>query len=100
MIPRGQRYVLSWRTRRRPDTAVRYLEALVSALEAEGWRFVRLYRAEEFPIPVPLLWVYVRDVGIAVSVLAVPGGSWAYYEAQRGRSASWRSAATRERRPS
>lgn len=64
--------------------AVRYLEALVAALEPEGWRFVRLYRTEEFPVP--LLWVYVRDIGIAVSVLAVPGGTWAYYEAQRGRA--------------
>ncbi|MFI0481939.1 hypothetical protein [Actinomadura sp. 9N215] len=81
-----QRSVLWWRTRRRPEMAIRYLEALVVALEPEGWRFVRLYRIEEFPIPVPLLWVYVRHVGIAVSVLAVPGGSWAYYEAHRGRA--------------
>ncbi|MFI0372674.1 hypothetical protein ACH35V_32845 [Actinomadura sp. 1N219] len=86
MIGRVQRSVLWWRTRRRPDTAVRYLEALVDALEPEGWRFVRLYQLEEFPIPVPMLWVYVRHVGIAVSVLAVPGGSWAYYEAHHGRS--------------
>ncbi|WUH98178.1 hypothetical protein OHR68_32460 [Spirillospora sp. NBC_00431] len=86
MIGTVQRSVLSWRTRRRPETAVRYLEALVVALEPEGWRFVRLYRIQEFPIPVPLLWVYVRHIGMAVSVLAVPGGSWAYYEAHRGRA--------------
>ncbi|MFA1537776.1 hypothetical protein [Actinomadura monticuli] len=82
-----QRSVLRWRTRRRPEVAVRYLEALAADLQVDGWRLVRLYRPEEFPIPVPLLWVYVRDVGLAVSVLAIPGGAWGYHEAQRGRAA-------------
>ncbi|MWA04557.1 hypothetical protein F8568_030090 [Actinomadura sp. LD22] len=73
------------RTRRRSETAVRHLEALAVALEPDGWRFVRLYRREEFPLPVPLLWVYVRDVGLAVRARAVRGGGWVYGEAQRGR---------------
>ncbi|MEU5992730.1 hypothetical protein ABZ806_27495 [Spirillospora sp. NPDC047418] len=81
-----RRSVLWWRTRRRPEVAVRYLDALVAEMQVDGWRFVRLYRPEEFLIPGPLLWVYVRDVGIAVSVLAVPGGAWSYYEAKRGRA--------------
>ena len=85
MLPREvHRSVLWWRTRRRPEVAVRYLEALAAELQVDGWRFVRLYRPEESPIPV--LWAYVRDVGIAVSVLAVPGGAWSYHEAQRGRA--------------
>lgn len=54
-----------------------------------GWRVVRLYHPEEFAIPVPLLWVYAGGasdhVGVAVSVLATSGGTWAYHEAQRGR---------------
>ncbi|MFA1550793.1 hypothetical protein [Actinomadura chokoriensis] len=39
-----QQSVLGWRTRRRPEVAVRYLEALAAELEVDGWRFVRLYR--------------------------------------------------------
>lgn len=85
----AERYLLRWRTRRGRDTATRYLELLAVALRPKGWRIVRLYHAEEFAMPVPLLWVYAggtsEHVGVAVSVLATSGGTWAYHEAQRGR---------------
>ncbi|NVI91073.1 hypothetical protein [Actinomadura sp. BRA 177] len=84
----AERHLLRWRTRRGHGTAMRYLDELAAALAPQGWRFVRFYRREEFPVPVPLLWVHARatkDVGIVVSVLAVPGRAWAYHDAQRGR---------------
>lgn len=88
-VPSPERYRLSLRTRLGRDLAVRNLELLAVALRQRGWRYVRLYRKEEFPVPVPLLWVYASgaadDVGIVVSVLATRGGSWGYYEARRGR---------------
>ncbi|MES9536206.1 hypothetical protein [Actinomadura sp. NPDC000600] len=83
-----ERLLLRWRTRRGHRTAVRFLEMLAGAVGARGWRCVRLYEPEEFPMPVPLLWIYAsgvaEDVGVVVSVRAVPGG-WAYHRAQRGR---------------
>ncbi|MFA1549318.1 hypothetical protein [Actinomadura chokoriensis] len=84
---RAERHLLRWRTRRGDETATRYLDELAAALAPQGWRFVKFYRREEFPVPVPLLWVHARatkDVGIVVSVLAVPGRAWAYHDAQRG----------------
>ncbi|TDD91074.1 hypothetical protein E1293_02585 [Actinomadura darangshiensis] len=84
-----QPYLLRWRTYRGRRTAVRFLEVLAVAVKAHGWRCVKLYEPEQFPMPVPLLWVYAsgvaEDVGVVVSVRAVPGGGWAYYQAQRGR---------------
>jgi hypothetical protein len=60
---------------------------LAVALAPRGWRLVRLYRAQDFPVP--LLWVYAGGlddgVGLGVVVLAVPGGAWAYHDAERGR---------------
>ncbi|QFG21108.1 hypothetical protein [Actinomadura sp. WMMB 499] len=68
---------------------MRYLNLLAVALEPRGWRLVRLYRPQEFPIPVPLLWIYASgaadDVGLVVNVLATPHRTWAYHEAARGR---------------
>ncbi|TMR05420.1 hypothetical protein ETD83_06890 [Actinomadura soli] len=85
---RTERLLLRWRTRMGRETAMEYLDALVMALRPKGWRFVGYYRSEEFLVPLPLLWVYangVEDLGIVVSVLATPGGTWAYHEAPRGR---------------
>ncbi|MDL4819732.1 hypothetical protein [Actinomadura opuntiae] len=59
------------------------------AVRMDGWRCVKLYRDERFPVSVPLLWVYAsgvaEDVGVVVEVRAVPGNGWAYCEARRGR---------------
>jgi hypothetical protein len=75
---------------------VRYLDTLSAALKPLGYRPVRLYRPEEFPVPVtlptlwePFLWVYVpgpySHVGTVVNARAVANQMWAYHEAQRGR---------------
>ncbi|GAA0601904.1 hypothetical protein [Actinomadura livida] len=79
-----ERGVLLCRTRMGRKTAVRHLDVLSVALRPRGWRFVKLYR----PAPIPLLRVYANgaeEIGIMVSVLAIPGGAWGYHEAQRGR---------------
>ena len=82
-----ERHVLRWRTYRGRATAERFLSVLAVALAPRGWRLVRLYRAQDFPVP--LLWVYAGGlddgVGLGVVVLAVPGGAWAYHDAERGR---------------
>ena len=82
-----ERHVLRWRTHRGGATAERYLTLLAVALEPRGWRLVRLYRAQGFPVP--LLWVYASGpddhVGLGVLALAVPGGAWGYHVAERGR---------------
>ena len=88
LIVRAERRLLRWRTRRGHRTAARYLDDLATALAPQGWRFKKFYRREEFAVPVPLLWVHAqatKDVGIVVSVLATPGRTWAYHEAQWGR---------------
>ncbi|MFI0405344.1 hypothetical protein [Actinomadura sp. 3N508] len=85
---RAERLLLWWRTRMGRETAMDYLDALAMALRPQGWRFVGYYRSEEFLVPLPLLWVYANgaeDIGVVVSVLATPGGTWAYHEAARGR---------------
>ncbi|QFG24626.1 hypothetical protein [Actinomadura sp. WMMB 499] len=83
------RPLLRLRTRLGRDVAERHLELLVVALQPIGWRCLRLYERNEFPLPSPLLWVYASgaadDVGMLISVLAAPHGSWAYHDAQRGR---------------
>lgn len=79
-----ERSALYWRTRLGRATAVRYLDVLSVALRPQGWRFIKVYR----PATIPLLWVYANGgegVGVVVSVLAVPGGAWAYHDARRGR---------------
>ncbi|TDC62413.1 hypothetical protein E1200_25850 [Actinomadura sp. GC306] len=85
---RAERHLLRWRTRRGHETAARYLDDLAAALAPRDWRFKKFYRREEFPVPVPLLWVHAqatKDIGIIVSVLATPGRTWSYHEASRGR---------------
>ncbi|QKW33286.1 hypothetical protein HUT06_03950 [Actinomadura sp. NAK00032] len=76
------------RTRLSRRTTIGYLDALAVALQPQGWRFVKFYRPEEFPTPLPMLWVHAgfsKEVGIVVSVRATPGGTWGYYETLRGR---------------
>jgi len=71
-------------------TAVWRLEALRVAVLPLGWRCVGLYDRWEFRFPVPLLWVYAsghgQDVGAVVTVRALPGGGWGYFEAGDGRA--------------
>ncbi|MEU8801128.1 hypothetical protein [Spirillospora sp. NPDC048819] len=83
------RLVLEARTLRGHDPAVRKLEVLRVALMPLGWRCVGLYDKREFRFPVPLLWVYASgaadDIGAAVTVRALPGEMWGYFEAGDGR---------------
>ncbi|GAA1812762.1 hypothetical protein GCM10009735_52800 [Actinomadura chokoriensis] len=86
---RAERHMLRVRTRLGRSTAVRYLDLLAVALKPKGYRFVWLYRPDEFPISLPLLWVCAvgpdGHVGLVVSARVVAGGAWAYHEAQGGR---------------
>lgn len=85
--------MLRCRTRVGHNTALRYLEGLAVALEASGWRCVRLYRPDGFPISLPVLRVYAPgavDVEVWIHVRAEPNGLWCYYEAHRGRGAGGR----------
>ncbi|TDB76910.1 hypothetical protein E1264_37920 [Actinomadura sp. KC216] len=78
--------LLQWRTERNRDTAVRYLDLLAVALEGRGWRCVKTYRPEVVPVRTPLLRVYGADrAATTFTVVAVPGGGWAFHEAPRGR---------------
>lgn len=83
------RMILEARTLLSHDAAVRRLEALRVALMPLGWRCVGLYDKQEFRLPVPLLWVYASghadDVGAVLTVRALPGDSWGYFEAGNGR---------------
>ncbi|MEU8801288.1 hypothetical protein [Spirillospora sp. NPDC048819] len=87
MSAQVEQCVLRWRTHRGGATAERFLSVLAVALEPRGWRLVRLYRAQGFPLP--LLWVYAggpyNHVGLGVVVLAVSGRAWGYHDAERGR---------------
>lgn len=81
-------YALRCRTRIGHNTAMRYLDCLAVALAPAGWRCVRLYRPDEFPIFLPVLRVYApgaEDVEVWVHARAEPHGVWSYYEARRGR---------------
>ncbi|TDD79723.1 hypothetical protein E1293_22455 [Actinomadura darangshiensis] len=86
---RAGRHLLGWRTRLGRSTAVRNLDLLAIAVQARSYRFVKLYQADEFPTRPPLLWVFAFSpddhVRVAVTVHAMPGRGWAYYEAGRGR---------------
>ena len=81
--------MLRWRTRLGRSTAIRNLDLLAVALQTRSYRFVKLYQADEFPTRPPVLWVFAfgpdDHARVAVTVQAVPGGGWAYYEAGRGR---------------
>ncbi|TDB83619.1 hypothetical protein E1264_27630, partial [Actinomadura sp. KC216] len=48
-----------------------------------------LYDKREFRFPVPLLWVYASgaadDIGGVITVRALPGRAWGYFEAGDGR---------------
>ncbi|MEU8797258.1 hypothetical protein [Spirillospora sp. NPDC048819] len=83
------RLILEARTLGCHDAAVRRLEVLRVALLPLGWRCVGLYDKWEFRFPVPLLWVYASghadDVGAVVTVRALPGEAWGYFEAGDGR---------------
>ncbi|WUH99446.1 hypothetical protein OHR68_39145 [Spirillospora sp. NBC_00431] len=83
------RVVLEWRTFAGHEVAVRKLELLRVALLPMDWRCVGLYDKQEFRFPVPLLWVYASgaadDVGAVVTVQALPGQAWGYFEAGDGR---------------
>ncbi len=83
---RAERYVLKWRTRLGKETTTQHLDLLVAALLPGEWRFVKFYRSDVHPMPLPLLWISgAENIGLVVTVLATPGGTWGYYEAQRGR---------------
>ncbi|MFB4305264.1 hypothetical protein [Actinomadura sp. GTD37] len=66
-------------------TIIRNLDLLAVALAPKGYRYVKLYQADELPTRPPTLWVFAfgldDHVRVAVSVRATPGGNWAYYEA-------------------
>ncbi|MFB4312144.1 hypothetical protein [Actinomadura sp. GTD37] len=83
------RLVLEARTLVGHEAAVRRLEGLRFALLPLGWRCVGLYDRREFRFPVPLLWVYASghayDVGAVITVRALPGERWGYFEAGNGR---------------
>ncbi|GAA1791273.1 hypothetical protein [Actinomadura chokoriensis] len=83
------RHLLRWRTRLGRSTGIRNLDLLAVAVQARSYRFVKLYQADEFPTRPPVLWVFAFSpddhVRIAITVHAMPGGGWAYYEAGSGR---------------
>lgn len=85
----GERHMLRLRTRWQRATAIRHLDLLAAALKPRGYRCIKLYRTDEFPFPLSLLWVFAcgpeDHVGVALSVEATPGGTWGYYDAVRGR---------------
>ncbi|MFD0902195.1 hypothetical protein [Actinomadura sediminis] len=86
---RGEWRGPNWTTRRNRAAVVRHLDLLAVALKPKGYRCIKLYRADQFPVPLSLLWVFAcgtdNAVGVAVGVRAIPGNAWGYYEATRGR---------------
>ncbi|MGP4024558.1 hypothetical protein [Actinomadura sp. 3N407] len=96
-----ERHVLRWRTLRGGATAEKYLNLLAVALEPRGWRLVRLYRSQGFPLPV--LWVYASGpddhVGLGVVALAVPAARGATTLLNADGGAIWLPAAMPSRRP-
>ncbi|MEU8801198.1 hypothetical protein [Spirillospora sp. NPDC048819] len=85
----AQRHVLRWRTRRGRLTAIRHLDLLSVAIQAKAYRCVKLYQADDLPTRPPVLWVFAfgpdHHVRVGVAVHAMPGGTWSYYLAGRGR---------------
>ncbi|TDC84779.1 hypothetical protein [Actinomadura sp. 7K507] len=55
----AEHHLLRWRTRRgRPDV-IRYLDLLTVAVQARGYRCVKLYEADDLPTQrPPVLWVF------------------------------------------
>ncbi len=86
---RAGRHLLRWRTWLGRRTAIRHLNLLADAVKAKGYRYVKLYQADEFPTHPPVLWVFAFSpddhVRLPVEVQATPGRTWGYYEAGRGR---------------
>ncbi|MFB4305310.1 hypothetical protein [Actinomadura sp. GTD37] len=86
---RAERHLLRWRTLRGRPTAIRYLDLLAVAVQAKGYKAVKLYRAGDQPARPPVLWVFAFSpddhVRMAVAVHAFTGGVWGYCEAGRGR---------------
>ncbi|MEV4003410.1 hypothetical protein [Actinomadura sp. NPDC049753] len=89
LIVQAGRRLLWWRTLRGRATAILYLELLAAAIEAKGYRCIKHYQSDDFPTWVPLLLVLAFSpddhVRLTVGVRATSGGSWAYYDAGRGR---------------
>ncbi|MFD0539423.1 hypothetical protein ACFQY7_42480 [Actinomadura luteofluorescens] len=89
MSVRAERRLLGWRTRSGRATAARHLDLLAVAVAAKGYRHIKLYQAEEFPVRPLVLWIFAlgpdEHVRVAVTVRAMPGRGWAYYEAGRRR---------------
>ena len=68
---------------------IRYLDLLTAGLQTKGYKCVKLYQADDLPNRPPVLWVFAfgadGHVRVAVTVHAVPGGAWGYFQAGRGR---------------
>ncbi|GAA4235205.1 hypothetical protein GCM10022254_41950 [Actinomadura meridiana] len=81
----GDAVLTRMRTWRGRKLAVRQLDVLALAVQARGWRCVKLYGRE---FPRPLLWVYasgvVEDVGVVVDVRASSGVAFAYHDVRTG----------------
>ncbi|MFG2085002.1 MULTISPECIES: hypothetical protein [unclassified Spirillospora] len=84
-----RRCLLRGRTRHGRATAIRYLDLLAVAVQAKGYKCVKLYQADDLPTRSPVLWVFAFSpadhVRVAVTARAVIGGAWAYHRAGRGR---------------
>ncbi len=88
MSVEGARRLLRWRERPGRGAVVGHLDGLAVALASKGYRHIKLYQAAELPGRPLLLWVFVfgveGHVRVAVTVRAMDGGAWAYYEAGHG----------------
>ncbi|GAA4229655.1 hypothetical protein GCM10022254_22580 [Actinomadura meridiana] len=73
---------LQWRIARNRDTAIHYLDHLALALEQHGRHCVKTYNPLLIPVRIPLLRVYgPNGIVLTLTVMAVPGGGWAFHEA-------------------
>lgn len=89
LTARVEHHFLRRRTRRGRGTAIRYLDLLGVAVQAKGYKIVKLYQADDLPTHLPVLWVFAFSptdhVRVAISVRAVAGGAWTYHQPGRGR---------------
>ncbi|TDC00993.1 hypothetical protein [Actinomadura bangladeshensis] len=73
----ARRHLLRWRTRLGRATATRNLDLLAVAVQAKGYRHIKLYQAGELPTRPPVLWVFAfgpdDHVRAAVTVCATSG---------------------------